>query len=157
MGRLIVALLLLVLPGVAIAHGGGTVATGSNAAYKLSVTALDVRLEDGRPAVDLTAYPIRRANGAPELDAKVDFMLGERRFPGQRDGDGIAAEIPLESAGAWRKEPITVTLNGSAGELTVRAAALIKDDGAPGWIFPASGLAIVALIGITVRRRRAKS
>lgn len=158
MGRLIrlatLAAALLSAPPAALAHGGGTIASGSNAAYKLSIQALDIRLDDGRPAVDLTAYPIRRTNGAPELDAQVEFQLGERRFDGEREGDGIAAEIPLESAGAWRKEPLAVTLTGAAGMLTIRADASIKGGGVPGWLFPVSGVCVALLIALTIVRRR---
>lgn len=155
MGRLIrLSVLLACLPATAFAHGGTTVASGSNAAYKLSVQALDIRLEDGRPGVDFTAYPIRRANGAPELDAQVLFTLGEHRSEGVREGDGIAAELPLESSGEWRRLPIAVTLTGSAGTLTVRADALLEDDGIPGWLLPVSGVAVAGLIALTVIRRR---
>jgi MYXO-CTERM domain-containing protein len=155
MGRLILAALVagLVVASLARAHGGSVVATGSNDAYKLTVQALDMRL-NGEPAVDLTAYPVRRSNGAPDLDADVRFTLGTRTVPGRRQADGITAEIPIESTGSWRRQPIAVTVNGAAGTITVRAAAIDTDDGPPGWLIPATIAAILALGVVAFMRRR---
>ena len=158
MGRLAragaVLALTLGLATSAYAHGGGTILTGSNDAYKLSVQALDVRLPDGRPAVDFTAYPIRRVNGAPDLNAEVVFTIGETKYTGERAGDGIAVEIPQKKTGAWRREPISVTLNGAAGTLTASAEAQISSSGPPGWLVPVTIVLVLALIAITIVRRR---
>jgi hypothetical protein len=150
------ALASLALAGAVQAHGGTVVATASNDAYKLTVQAVDMRL-DGKPAVDLTAYPVRRGNGAPDLDASVTFRLGTRQMTGRRQADGVTAEVPIERTGAWRRQPITVLVRGAAGTITVRAAPLLKtDDGPPAAIFPATVVAVLALIGVTIVRRRGR-
>lgn len=157
MGRLILLALAasLAFAGVALAHGGRVVATGSNDAYKLTVQALDVSL-DGRPAVDLTAYPVRRSNGAPDLDADVTFRLGDQTAKGRRDADGITAEIPIEKAGAWRQEPVTVTVNGAAGTITVSGDPVAADDGPPAALIPVTIAAVLALTVVVVIRRRGR-
>ena len=161
MGRLIRALAAaglaaLALAGAVYAHGGTVIATGSNDAYKLTVQALDITL-NGRPAVDLTAYPVRRSNGAPDLDADVTFTLGAREFPGRRDGDGITAEIPIESRGAWRRETIAVDVDGAAGTIAVRAAPQTSSDGGPpSFLLPGTVGAVLALTVVVVIRRRSR-
>lgn len=143
--------------GAALAHGGTVIATSSNDAYKLTVQALDMRLADGRPAVDITAYPVRRSNGAPDLDAQVTFRLGAREAGGRREGDGITAEIPIESKGAWRDEPISVSVTGAAGTITARAAAQPESDsGPPAALVPVTIGAVLALAAVAVVRRRAR-
>jgi hypothetical protein len=161
MGRLtragLAALLVsLAVAGAVQAHGGMVVATARNDAYKLTVQAIDMRL-DGRPAVDLTAYPVRRSNGAPDLDADVSFRLGTREVAGRRQADGITAEIPIERTGAWRREPIAVRVTGTAGTITVRAAPRLKaDDGPPTALYPATLAAILVLAGVAFVRRRGR-
>lgn len=160
MGRLIrggaaAALASLALAGAARAHGGTVIATGSNQAYKLTVQALDVRVA-GRPTVDLTAYPVRRSNGAPDLKAEVTFTLGGRDFTGRREADGITAEIPIESTGAWRRQPITVTVRGAAGTITAHASPQADSDGSPPIaLILVTVLALLALSALTIVRRRA--
>ncbi len=159
MGRLArggaVLALTLAMATTAFAHGGGTVLSGTNASYKLTVQAIDIRLDDGQPAVDLTAYPIRRANGAPDLNAEVVFKLGTREMDGHREGDGITAEIPIEKGGAWRYEPISASVSGAAGTITATAAAqLDRDSGPPAWLYPVTAALIVPLIAIAIVRRR---
>jgi len=155
-GAIAAVLTLLMLAGVVHAHGGRVVATGSNDAYKLTVQALDMRL-NGQPAVDLTAYPVRRSNGAPDLDADVTFKLGARDVAGRREADGITAEIPIETTGAWRREPITVTASGTAGTITVHAAALQRTDGGPpAALIPTTVGAVLVLGAIVVIRRRSR-
>jgi hypothetical protein len=146
----------LALAGAVYAHGGTVVATASNDAYKLTVQAIDMRLQ-GRPAVDLTAYPVRRTNGAPDLDAAVTFKLGTQVATGRRQADGITAEIPIEKTGSWRYEPITVTVNGAAGVITVNADALSEpDDGPPVALVPGTIVVVLALIAVAIIRRRGR-
>jgi hypothetical protein len=160
MGQLIRAglaalLTVLAVAAVAPAHGGKIIATGSNDAYKLTVQALDMQL-GGQPAVDLTAYPVRRSNGAPDLDADVTFTLGTRAVPGRREGDGVTAEIPIEAVGAWRREPIKVTVAGAAGTITLTAdPSADSDGGAPSALLPVSVAAVLALGALIMIRRRA--
>lgn len=160
MGRLILAAILasLAFAGAVHAHGGATIATASNDAYKLTVQALDMRLDDGRSAVDLTAYPVRRSNGAPDLDADVTFTLGTRTVSGRRDADGITAEIPIEKTGAWKTQPITVTVDGVAGTITARAEPQpVADSGPPAALVPVTMGAVLALGAVVVIRRRSRN
>ncbi len=157
--RLVAAVLLaLALPGLASAHGGRTVATGSNAVYDLSVQASDVLRPDGGQAVDLTAYPIRRANGAPDLEAEVSFAIdGSQAIPGRRSGDGIEATIPVSRRGEWRSWTVAATVRGAAGSLSVTGApGRPRDDPGPPALIPVSALLAVVAVGwaVVVRRRR---
>jgi hypothetical protein len=140
-------------------HGGDEVAAGRNAAYVLSVQASEHRGDDGRRYVDLTAYPIRRSNGAPDPQADVTFQIGDggpvRAVP---RGEGHEALIPADRARAWLDWDISATVRGSAGSLTVtgRPRGRPSDDGPP-WLLPAGLLVLLAAGGLVValRRRRA--
>lgn len=157
MGRLIAlaATVLGVLPVTAAAHGGTLVGSTKNSAYALSVAAGEIRLPDGREAVDITAYPIRRASGSPDLDARVTITMSGRTYTGKRLGDGIDVEIPLEEAGDWKRKSFTVALVGSAGTIQLAVAPLLKQgDGPPGWLYPATAVGGLAIIGWSVNRMR---
>lgn len=146
------------VPPAAAAHGGATVASGANAAYTLSVQAADARTADGRPAVDLTAYPVRRSNGAPDLAARVVFDAGGRRVAGVRRGDGVHAVLEVPERGAWRAWALAATVTGAAGRLTVRGEATeVPDDGPPGWAVPVSLAGLVGLGVLVVLHRRRPS
>lgn len=157
--RLLVAVALAV-PAAAHAHGGSLVASGSNAAYTLTVEASEIRGEDGGPALDLTGYPIRNANGALDTGAELTFALGDgRTVRGEPTPDGLEAIIPLEERGEWRRWAISATVRGAAGTLVVRGAPVAADDGSsstPGWLWPASAVALLAAAAlvVAVRRRR---
>jgi hypothetical protein len=156
-GAIAALLASLALAGAVYAHGGAVIATGSNDAYKLTVQALDIQLNGG-PAVDLTAYPVRRGNGAPDLNADVTFTLGTREYTGKRLADGITAEIPIEKRGAWREQPITTAVDGAAGTIKVRAEARpAADDGPPSALIPATIVAVLALTAIAIIRRRSRA
>ena len=125
-----VLLLVLLLPGVAFAHGGSVVAAGGNAAYRLTVQAADTKLKDGGNAVDLTAYPVRLSNGVTDLTADVRITIdgGETLRPevvgdgfealdgGETlrpdvVGDGFEALVPIEKRGAWRTWTVRAALD----------------------------------------------
>lgn len=160
MGRLIIvsalALALAQAPGAA-AHGGAVIGSAKNDAYALSVAASDIELADGRPAVDVTAYPIRRASGSPELDARLTVTFDGRTYEGQRLGDGIDVEIPIERAGSWREYPLEIAVAGDAGAISLAVEPLATDGGGPpGWLYPLTALAGAVIVGWSIRRIRAK-
>jgi hypothetical protein len=140
------------------AHGGDEVAAGRNSAYVLSVQASEHRAEDGRRVVDLTAYPVRRSNGAPDAQAVVTLRIdGRRSLRAVRRGDGHEVLIPTDRPLAWRDWQITATVRGTAGALTVAGRPLGRPDTeSPPWVIPAGALLLLTATGIVVavRRRR---
>lgn len=160
MGRLIPAAALAVVlacaPG-ASAHGGAVIGSTKNDAYALSVTASGMKLPDGRAAVDITAYPIRRASGSPELDARLTVTFDGRDYEGKRLGDGIDVEIPIERTGAWREHALDIAVAGDAGEISLAVQPEATDGGGPpGWLYPLTALAGVVVVGWSIRRIRSK-
>jgi hypothetical protein len=153
---LLLAAVAAVLPAGAAAHGGTVIASGSNEAYTLTVQAADVRTADGRRVVDLTAYPVRRSNGAIDLRARVEIDLGDGRTvrPVAR-GDGLEALIPVDRPGAWRSWAITASVTGEAGTLRIRGTPPPEpSSGPPGWLWPVSGALLVVAAAAVVRARR---
>lgn len=157
----LVLLLLLIWPAVAAAHGGTTVLSGSNAAYDLSAQASDIVTAEGQKAVDLTAYPIRRGNGAPDLEADVRFSIDDGpAIRARRNGDGVEAIVPVSSRGQWRSWTIVTTVRGAGGKLSVTGVPVARqEDSLPPALVPVG--VVLALLGIgyallVQRRRRAQ-
>ncbi|ADB50680.1 hypothetical protein [Conexibacter woesei] len=164
LGRLIALTVALVaaFASDAAAHGGTVIASGENDAYTVTVQAADTRTPGGAPAVDLTAYPIRRANGAPETGATVTFRIdGGPEQTGKLVSGAYDVIVPVERAGEWRGWAVTVRVTGPAGALTVRRAAGAGAEAspdAPGWVVPTIvGSALGALALVAIRRRGARS
>lgn len=152
---------LLVLPALASAHGGTTVLSGGNAAYDLTVLASDVTTPEGATAVDLTAYPIRRGNGAPDLGADVRFSIdGEAAIRARRNGDGVEAVVPVSSRGQWRSWTIVASVRGGGGELRITGEPVARqEDSLPPALVPVGVVLAVLAIGYALliqRRRRAQ-
>lgn len=153
---LLAALAAAAAPAAAGAHGGTVIASGSNDAYALTVQAAPVQARGDGPLVDVTAYPVRRSNGALDLRARVEVDLGDGRTVRLRPrGDGLEALVPVEEPGAWRSWAVTARVSGAAGTLEVRGGPLAPpDEGPPRWLWPASGAAAVAAALVVARRRR---
>lgn len=157
---LLAALLALLAPAVAAAHGGSVIASGGNDAYRLTIEASDVQGADGARAVDLTAYPIRLTNGAPDLAADLTLSIdGGTPFKAIARGDGLEAIVPVDATGAWRQWTVRARLRGAAGTLAITGAPTdpAGSGGVSGAVLVGSALlAAAALTAVLVRRRRAR-
>lgn len=157
LGRLtaLAAASVVALPGAAGAHGGTVVASGANDAYRVTVQASDVRASS-EPLVDVTVYPISRANGAPVSDATVTVRIdGGAPIRATPASGAFEVLVPAERYGAWREWSVVATVEGPAGRLTLRGAQQPSPGAdAPGWLVPATAVGLVAAVALVVRRRR---
>lgn len=155
------ALLALLVPATAEAHGGSVVAAGGNDAYRLTIEAEDTKAQDGSPVVDLTSYPIRRSSGAPDLRANLVIRIdGGKPFTPSVVDHGLEALVPVKQAGAWRTWQVSAELKGAAGSLRISGKPLESSASGPSGpstvLLAGSMVLLVALGGaaVVVRRRR---
>lgn len=156
----VVALGAALLAPPAAAHGGATLISATDGGYAITVEAAPSETRDGRSAVDVTTYLVRRDNGAQDMRANVALTIdtGSQTLhvPTKVVGDGYEAIIPADRQ-AWRAWAVTAHVRGGAGQATAHADPTgAPDSHAPSWLIPVSVVLIAAALAfvVVVRRRR---
>jgi len=159
---LLAALLLVLVPATAGAHGGVLLGSAVAGPYRTQVTAAPLTEPGKPPAIDVTVYLSTTDSGTPIGDATVRTTVeadGRTVTPAvRRIAGGYEAIVPVKDAYTVGQQRIDVQISGprGTGQLTID-----PEDGQGGGppVVPLVVSAIVAigllLLVVRVRRRRA--
>ncbi|WP_210495220.1 hypothetical protein [Patulibacter sp. SYSU D01012] len=145
-------------PATAGAHGGILLGSAIAGPYRTQVMAAPL-VEKGRPpAIDVTVYLSSVDTNTPITDARVRTTVtadGRTVRPRVEEiAGGYEAIVPVKDAFTVGQQRIVVDIAGPRGTGRVAVDPLRKDGGPPVALLAATGVALVALLGVGLRVRR---